>query len=101
MNEKYKRHEAIKKLMLRENKELTTTELFEKLKALNFLITRKTVERDLLELIEEKVVRQTEGIPIKFFLVKEMEIFIKFNREEVDELLKYIPSDSLIRRKFE
>lgn len=79
---------------------MTVTEIHEALsKRMHLDISRKTVERDMIEMLEAKTVSVISGVPSRYILNKPNEIEICLKVEEIDLILKYLDPTSEIYQK--
>ena len=68
---------------------VTVTEIHEALSLrMNLDISRKTVERDIIEMVENQLVLAFVGVPSKFTLNKTAEIELSLKVEEIQAILK-------------
>lgn len=78
---------------------LTVTEIHEALvDRLDLQASRRTITRDLEELLEDGLIK-SDGIPKRFFLCNENEVILRLTREEAHYLLGSISTpNSLIKK---
>lgn len=100
MSTKAHRLQKIKECMRMRGDDLTITEIYESIvKSYHIDVSRKTIQRDMEELIEKKIVRQKEGSPLKFTLIQNKSYNIKLTINEIDEILEILFSKPLIRER--
>lgn len=74
---------------------VSVTEIHEALtKRVHIDVSRKTIERDMIELTENKIVGVHPGIPIRYFLTKPVEVEVSLKVEEVQLILQVLDQDS-------
>ncbi len=74
---------------------VSVTEIHEALtKRVNLDVSRKTIERDMIELTEIGAVSVHPGIPVRFYLNKPIEIEISLRVEEVQHILQVLDQKS-------
>lgn len=62
-------------------------------------ITRKTIERDIYEMIERKEIIQKEGYPIRFHFISNRIYQIELTLEEINSVLELLTDRSDIYKK--
>ena len=73
---------------------VTVTEIHEALSLrMNLDISRKTIERDIIEMVENQLVLALVGVPSKFTLNKTAEIELSLKVEEIQSILKLMERD--------
>ena len=73
---------------------VTVTEIHEALSLrMNLDISRKTVERDIIEMVENQLVLAFVGVPSKFTLNKTTEIELSLKVEEIQSILKVMEAE--------
>lgn len=76
----------------------TITEIYEYLRfRAHVQVSRKTIQRDMDELIEKRIVLQKEGCPLKFSLIEDKTCRIELNIQEIDELIEILFKKPLIQ----
>lgn len=94
------RWSKIKSYLRTQSEPSTVTEIFEALTRQNNLETcRKTISRDLFEMMEAGIVGSTPGIPQRFVLMKSFQIELSLTLEELDFLLSIIPQQHQLYSK--
>ena len=89
MNTKNQRLRKIKSFLRMQSEPVTVTEIHEALSLrMNLDISRKTVERDIMEMVENQLVLAFVGVPSKFTLNKTAEIELSLKVEEIQAILK-------------
>ena len=74
---------------------VTVTEIHEALsKRMHLDVSRKTIERDMIEMFEMKLVSVFSGVPSKYSLNKPTDIELILKVEEIRILLQLVKSDS-------
>jgi hypothetical protein len=73
---------------------VTVTEIHEALSLrMNLDISRKTIERDIIEMVENQMVLASIGVPSKFTLNKTAEIELTLKVEEIQAILKVVDAE--------
>src|SRR5690242_8745836 len=91
MNLKQDRLNKIKNFLRLQSSGSTVTEIHTALRdRMHLDVSRKTIERDLLELEEIGVVASVAGIPSRFSLNKPSEYLVTLTEEELKEILQVI-----------
>lgn len=89
MTIKNERINKIKIFLRMQSLPVTVTEIHEALsKRMHLKISRKTIERDMIEMVEVKSVTVTPGVPSKYTLNKPTEIEIVLKEDEVRQILQ-------------
>lgn len=102
LSKKQKRWEKIRVCLRGQDKPLTTSEIFETISMQKDIsLVRKTLQRDLMEMIEERIITQTSESPLRFHLIPVMKAKIEIEREEAMTLLKILSPDSRLYKKIE
>ena len=101
MKTKQERQKSIKSFLMRQTSPVSITDVYEALIRSGDRISRKTIERDMGELIEAGSVMQKEGVPIKFVIKASAEIELILSIEELKEIIAILPSTSLLKLKIE
>lgn len=100
MSIKNERIRKIKNFLRLQSGPMTVTEIHEALsKRMHLDISRKTIERDMIEMLEAKTVSVISGVPSKYILDKPNEIEICLKVGEIDLILKYLDPTSEIYQK--
>ncbi len=60
---------------------------------MNLDISRKTIERDIIEMVENQMVLASIGVPSKFTLNKTAEIELTLKVEEIQAILKVVDAE--------
>ena len=97
MKNKLERHKKIKRVLRSLAGHATISQVYEVMTLQGDKISRKTIERDMFELVENKVVSQIEGNPIKFLILDDYEVEITLTLQELMELVEFIPVDHSLR----
>jgi predicted transcriptional regulator len=100
MNIKDSRLTKIKNFLRYQSSPSTVTEIHEALnKRLNLDISRKTVERHIIELTEQGVVACQRGVPSKYFLTKPSEVEVVLQISEINVILEKLDITSDLYHK--
>lgn len=100
MSIKSERINKIKSYLRMQSSPVTVTEIHQALtKRMHLDISRKTIERDMADLLEKNDVTVTWGTPSSYLLNKPQEIEILLKREEIESILEKINPDSEIHLK--
>jgi predicted DNA-binding transcriptional regulator YafY len=100
MNSKMVRFNKIKSILRFSSQALTISEIHEGLtKRLGIEISRKTIERDLLEMSEAQAVAIIPGVPSRFTLSAPSEIELVLSVEEVKSILELIRTNADLYQK--
>ena len=95
MNIKNDRINKIKSFLRMQASPVTVTEIHEALsKRMHLDVSRKTIERDMIEMMELKTVSVISGVPSKYSLNKPTDIELVLKVEEIRILLQLVKSDS-------
>ena len=95
MNIKNDRMNKIKSFLRMQASPVTVTEIHEALsKRIHLDVSRKTIERDMIEMFEMKTVSVISGVPSKYSLNKPTDIELVLKVEEIQFLLALMKSDS-------
>ena len=95
MNIKNDRINKIKSFLRMQASPVTVTEIHEALsKRIHLDVSRKTIERDMIEMFEMKTVSVISGVPSKYSLNKPTDIELVLKVEEIQFLLALMKSDS-------
>jgi len=89
---KQERLDKIMKILTEANKSLTTSEIFEKLKLTSETIpSRKTIERDVHELVKKNVVFECSQNPLEVAMTGQYGIVMHLTHEEITYLMVVLP----------
>jgi hypothetical protein len=81
---------------------VTVTEIHEALsKRMHLDVSRKTIERDMIEMFEMKLVSVISGVPSKYSLNKPTDIELFLKVEEIETILKHLEPTSDIYQKLQ
>ena len=73
---------------------VTVTEIHEALSLrMNLDISRKTIERDIIEMVENQIVLASLGVPSKYTINKTAEIELSLKVEEIQAILKVVGAE--------
>jgi hypothetical protein len=88
MTLKHSRWNKIKSFLRLQSAPVSLTEIHEALvRRMHLEVSRKTIERDILEMQERGAVLAIQGVPSRFMLQKGAEIEITLNLDEINYLL--------------
>jgi predicted DNA-binding transcriptional regulator YafY len=100
MSTKSERIIKIKNFLRMQSGPVTLTAIHEALtRRLSLEVSRKTIERDMIELVEREVVTATEGVPSRYILNAPNEVEIYLKVDELQKILQAIDSESDLFRK--
>ena len=100
MNAKQQRLKKIKSFLRLQSSPQSITEIFEALVSrLGEDISRKTIERDLDQLIEERSVTLMPGTPARFQIIEVHEIEVILTKDEINTIISNLGEDSEIGKK--
>ena len=100
MNTKLKRLKKIKSFLRSQADPKSITDVYEALvRRLGEDVSRKTIERDLDEMIEARVVSLMPGVPSRFMLVAGVEIELTLSLKELEHILTLLDPDSELAKK--
>lgn len=86
------RWQKIKNYLRMQSSPSSVSEIHEALtRRMNIEVSRKTIERDLLDLVEERLIVVQEGVPQRFKLGQPDKIQITLTTEDLLYLLEIIP----------
>jgi hypothetical protein len=91
MRTKQERLKKIKRVLRSLPDQATISQVHEIMTIQGDKISRKTIERDMFELVEEKIISQIEGNPIKFQLLENYEVEVVLTIQDLTELIEFIP----------
>lgn len=85
-----------------QNGPVTVTEIHEALaKRMHLDVSRKTIERDMIEMHEARTVSMISGVPSRYSLSKPSEIELILRVEEIEIILKHLDPTSDIYQKLQ
>lgn len=100
MRTKELRFKKIRECMRLKKRELTISEIHEWImKVAGMNISRKTIQRDMDELIESRIVIQKEGMPITFSLISEKSYSLELELHEIDIILESLINHERLKDK--
>jgi molybdopterin-biosynthesis enzyme MoeA-like protein len=100
MNTKLERLKKIKNLIRSQSSPLTISEIHEALvKRLGLEVSRKTIERDIDDLIEARILIVLPGMPARFELIVQDEIELVLKVQEIKEIIEVMGIESEISQK--
>ena len=100
MNKRIERIGKIKNFLRFQSGAATVSEIHEALvKRMNLDISRKTIERDIIDMVEEGLVSLSPGMPMRYQLIKPAEVDLALKVEEITLLLELLDQDSELHQK--
>jgi DeoR/GlpR family transcriptional regulator of sugar metabolism len=100
MKSKVERIRKIRSFLRHQSGPQSITEIYGALiNRLGLDVSRKTIERDVLQMEEEGLIRAHQGTPVRYYLNGPPEIDIRLTLEEVTILIKLLGPDSPISDK--
>lgn len=100
MNKRIERIGRIKNFLRFQSGAVTVSEIHEALvKRIGLDISRKTIERDIIDMVEEGLVGLSPGMPMRFQLIKPAEVDIALKVEEITLLLDLLDQNSELHQK--
>jgi len=102
MNIKSNRVNKIKSFLRMQSVPVTVTEIHDALvNRMNLDVSRKTIERDMIEMGETKTVSVTPGVPSIYVINKPTEVEIVLKIEEIEIILKHLGPTSEVYKKLQ
>jgi len=93
MSDKIKRHAQLKEIMRKSNGPMSISEVYSIFeRCLGSDISRKTIHRDIMELIENGDIKQSQERPIKLVLIPKKNYTIEFEEAELVTLKTILDS---------
>lgn len=100
MNAKQQRLKKIKSFLRLQSSPQSITDVYEALVSrLGEDISRKTIERDLDQLIEERSATLMPGTPARFQIIEVQEIEVILTKDEINTIISALGVDSEIGKK--
>ena len=100
MNKRIERIGKIKNFLRFQSGAVTVSEIHEALvKRMNLDISRKTIERDIIDMVEDGLVGLSPGMPMRYQLIKPAEVDLALKVEEITLLLELLDQDSELHQK--
>lgn len=100
MSTKIERIKKIKSFLRLQSSPVSVSEIHEALsKRMHLDISRKTIERDMSELIDGKSVSVLNGVPSKYILNKESSFEVTLNEDEIRMVLQSLDAGSALYLK--
>ena len=100
MNAKFKRIKKIKDFLKSQSVSSTITEIHKTLKnRFGLDISRKTIERDIDELVEERIVLFLPGLPTRYKIIPQNEIELNLTKEEIRTIISNLGESTEISMK--
>ena len=97
MSKKILRMDKTKSFLRMQSSPVTVSDIHEALsKRMHLDVSRKTIERDMLEMEEMGMISIIPGIPAKYFLNKATEVDVRLKVEEVQAIVQQIDPRSEI-----
>lgn len=95
MSKKILRMDKTKSYLRMQSSPVTVSDIHEALtNRMHLDVSRKTVERDMIEMEEMDLISIIPGIPAKYYLNKAIEVDIRLKVEEVQAIVKQIDPSS-------
>lgn len=100
MTKKNRRWEKIRGYLAESKTPMMITEIYQKIiLSVGDKVSRKTIQRDMEEMIEERIVIQIEDSPLRFRLAPVLKARIEIEREEAKVLMELLGPDSILYKK--
>jgi hypothetical protein len=100
MNKRIERKGKIKNFLRFQSGAVTVSEIHEALvKRLSLDISRKTIERDIINMVEDGLVSLSPGMPMRYQLIKPAEVDLALKVEEITLILELLEQDSELHQK--
>jgi DeoR/GlpR family transcriptional regulator of sugar metabolism len=100
MNKRIERIGKIKNFLRFQSGAVTVSEIHEALvKRLSLDISRKTIERDIINMVEDGLVSLSPGMPMRYQLIKPAEVDLALKVEEITLILELLEQDSELHQK--
>lgn len=81
---------------------VTVTEIHEAIsRRMHLDVSRKTIERDMIEMVESNIVSVANGVPSKYTLNQPTNIEIILKVEEIELILKHLDPSSDVFKKLQ
>ena len=95
MSTKIERMNKIKSFLRIQSSSVTITEIHDALsRRMHLKISRKTIERDVVEMTESQIISVTIGVPSRYILNRPTEVEIILKIEEIKYILELIDKNS-------
>jgi hypothetical protein len=100
MNKRIERIGKIKNFLRFQTGGVTVSEIHEALvKRMSLDISRKTIERDVIEMVEEGLVSLQPGMPMRYQLITPAIVEVALKVEEITLILELLDQDSELHQK--
>ena len=100
MNKRIERFGKIKNFLRFQSGAVTVSEIHEALvKRIGLNVSRKTIERDIVDMVEAGLVCLFPGMPMRYQLIKLTEVDLTLQVEEISLLLDLLKEDSELHQK--
>lgn len=100
MTKKIERKRRIRNFLRLQSEELTVSEIHEAMvKRQGFDISRKTIERDIVEMVEDDLIDPSPGTPTRYRLKRTIEVELSLKVEEITLLLELVDQNSELHQK--
>ncbi len=100
MNKRIERFGKIKNFLRFQSGAVTVSEIHEALvKRIGLDVSRKTIERDIIEMLEAGLICIFPGMPKRYQLIKSTEVDLTLKVEEITLLLDLLDQDSELHQK--
>ena len=100
MNKRIERTGKIKNFLRFQSGGVTVSEIHEAMvKRMGLDISRKTIERDIIDMVDEGLLGQSPGMPTRYQLIKPVEVDLALKVEEITLLLELLDQNSELHQK--
>jgi predicted DNA-binding transcriptional regulator YafY len=100
MSKKKDRLSKIKNFLRRQSVAVTISEIHDALsKRMHLEVSRKTIERDVKDLVDQASLIEIIGVPSRFLISKDTEIDVRLKCDEVRTILSFLDPLSDLYRK--
>ena len=100
MNKRIERFGKIKNFLRFQSGAVTVSEIHEALvKRIGLDVSRKTIERDIIDMVGEGLVCLIAGMPMRYQLIKSTDVDLTLKVEEITLLLDLLDQDSELHQK--
>jgi hypothetical protein len=100
MTKKIERKRRIKNFLRLQTEALTVSEIHEAMvKRQGLDISRKTIERDIIEMVEDDLIDLSLGTPTRYRLKRATEVDLALKVEEITLLLELLDQNSELHQK--
>jgi predicted DNA-binding transcriptional regulator YafY len=100
MNKRVERLRKIRNFLRLQSGGVTVSEIHEAMvKRMDLDISRKTIERDIIEMVEDGCLGLLSGLPSRYQLIKPVEVELTLKVEEINLLLELLDQNSELHQK--